>query len=97
MTFPTAAPRQGVITRVTSAAADTLILAFNNDRNGAIIYNESTAILYLNLSKSTSTVTNYSVQIAAGGNFRLERTDYCGEIRGIWAAANGAAMVTEFV
>ena len=80
-----------------SAAADTLILAGNDSRNGAIIFNESTAILYLNLSKSTASLTNYSVQVAAGGTYLNKYTDYCGEIRGIWAAANGAAMVTEFL
>lgn len=90
-------PIQGVITRVTSAAADTLILEANDSRKGATIYNESTAILYLTLSKVAATVTVYSVQLAAGANFVLRENEYIGQVRGIWAAANGAAMITEFV
>lgn len=90
-------PMASLITRVTSAAADTLILAANQNRKGATIYNESTAILYLVLSAATATITNYSVQIPASGSFVLQETDYVGQIRGIWAAANGAAMVTEFL
>lgn len=82
---------------MTSVATDVLILAGNDTRNGAIIFNESTAILYLTLAKATATVTNYSVQVAPGGVYLNKYTDYCGEIRGIWASANGAAMVTEFL
>jgi len=77
-------------------AADTKLLDQNANRNGVTIYNESTAILYLCLSKQPASITAYSVQVAAGGTFILRHEDYKGEIRGIWSAANGAAMVTEF-
>lgn len=97
MTFPTSAPIEGDVTRVVSAAADTLILARNLNRNGALIYNESTAILYLLLAKGVASLTNYSVQVAPDGIYINKYTDYAGEIRGIWVAANGAAQVTEFV
>ncbi len=92
-----ASPNTGTITRVTSAAVDTLILANNDMRQGATIFNESTAVLYLALSKVVASTTNYSVQVAAGNSFILDDGDYTGEIRGIWASANGAAQVTEFV
>ncbi len=96
MSNPVSQPLNGTISRITSAAADTLLLAQNANRCGVTIYNESTAILYLCLSKQTASNTAYSVQVAAGGSFILRPEDYKGEIRGIWAAANGAAMVTEF-
>lgn len=92
-----ASPNTGTITRVTSAAADTLILANNDMRQGAAIFNESTAVLYLVLSKSTASLTNYTAQVPANNVFILDDGDYTGEIRGIWFAANGAAQVTEFV
>lgn len=96
MTFPTSQSNSSTITRVASAAADTLISSSSPDSKGRYIFNESTAILYLCLSKQTSTVTNYSLQLASNTGIKLNHEDYCGEIRGIWAAANGAAMVTEF-
>jgi len=97
MKFPESTPLEGDITRVTAAAADTLILARNLNRNGALIFNESTAILYLCLSKQAASPTNYSVQIGPGGFYINKYTDYAGEIRGYWATATGAAQVTEFV
>jgi hypothetical protein len=80
---------------------DTTILAANSSRKGATIYNESTAILYLCLSNTTSSATVYTVQLAPGAFYELpsmkDGTVYTGVIKGIWASdASGAARITEF-
>lgn len=95
------AVHSATITRTTSAAADTSLLAENVGRMGLYIFNESTAILYLKLGSTAASVTSYTLQIPAGGFYELANGSggsggvYRGAVRGIWAAANGAAMVTE--
>ena len=86
----------GAITTVASTNADTVILAQNVQRQGATIFNDSTAILYLALANVVSSNANYSVQVGAGGYYEVP-AKYTGVIKGIWAAANGAARVTEIV
>lgn len=90
------APATGTLTSVTSATADTTVLASNSARKGALIYNESTAILYLLLATGTSSTSAYSLQVPANGSFTLNPGEYSGIIKGIWSAANGFARVTEF-
>jgi hypothetical protein len=87
----------GTKSNVASSASSVTILASNTSRKGAMIYNDSTQILYLDLSGGTASSTSYSVQIPAQGFFELPPTMiYNGAITGIWAAANGNARVTEF-
>jgi hypothetical protein len=87
---PTGATRSSV----TAADSDTLVLAANADRRGATIYNESTAVLYLALGEAAASATDYTVQVTASGYYEVP-FGYSGQIRGIWAAVNGAARVTE--
>ena len=89
-------PSTGTQTSVTSVASDVTILASNVSRGGAIIYNESTSVLYLLLATGTSSTTLYSIQVPANGNFTLNPGEYTGVIKGNWATANGFARVTEF-
>lgn len=90
-------PANANVTTVAAAAADTLLLAANSARQGAIIWNDSTsAILYVRLDTGAATTGNYSAVLAPGGSLVLAQRDYAGEIRGIWAAATGFANVTEF-
>ena len=79
--------------RVASLATTATLLAANANRNGATIYNESTATLYLKLGATASNVS-YTIQIAAGGYYEVPAY-YSGIIDGIWATAQGAAQVTE--
>ncbi|UZJ58562.1 hypothetical protein OKW98_18465 [Pseudomonas sp. KU26590] len=81
------------VTSVTSAAANTTLLAANAARRGATIFNESTSVLYLKLG-SASSITSYTVIIAANGYYEVP-FGYTGAITGLWASANGAARVTE--
>ncbi len=59
---------------------------------GFRVYNDSTAILYLLEANAVPSLTNYTVQVPAGGFFADDR--YNGRVMGIWAAANGAARIT---
>lgn len=96
----TGGPATGTITSVNDTNADTTILAANTNRKGATVYNDSTALLYLALASTTSSATNYTVQVPAGGFYELPMMEggvYTGVIKGIWASdASGAARVTEF-
>jgi hypothetical protein len=87
----------GTKSNVASSASSVTILASNTSRKGAVIYNDSTQILYLDLSGGTASNSSYSVQVPAQGYFELPGpTIYNGAITGIWASANGNARVTEF-
>lgn len=88
------APSVGALSSVAGTTSDAVILATNANRKGAAIYNDSTAILYIALANVTASTTNYTTQIDPGGYFEIS-DKYTGVVKGIWAAANGAARVTE--
>lgn len=87
----------GTTTSVTSVATSTTLKAANAARTGITIANDSTAILYVLLGTGTASATNYTFALAAKGTVAADRTvsGYTGAIQGIWASANGFAMVTE--
>lgn len=87
----------GTTTPVTSVATSTSLKAANAARTGITIANDSTSILYVLLGTGTASATNYTFSIAAKGTIASDRTvtGYTGAIQGIWASANGFAMVTE--
>lgn len=85
----------GTTSNVSGSASSGTILASNSNRLGAAIYNDSTAVLYLLLASGTASTTNYTVQLAPQFYYEVPFS-YTGIIVGIWAAANGAARVTEF-
>lgn len=92
------APATGTISSVSGAATSTTLLASNANRKGATIYNDSTAILYVALASVTASTTVYTAQVPAYGYYELPVNDggvYTGIIVGIWAAAAGAARITE--
>jgi len=89
-------PDTGVRSDVAYSAADTTILAANNARIGACIWNDATVVLYLLLASGTASATNYTVQLVAGAYYEVP-FGYLGVIKGIWAGAGaGNARVTHF-
>lgn len=80
---------------VAAATTSTSLLAANANRKGASITNNSTALLYVELGATAST-TAYTVWLGQGDMYELP-VAYTGAISGIWAAANGNALVREFV
>lgn len=92
----------------TSAAASTVaantssvqLLAANENRRGATLWNASTALLRIDFAAPHANVTfansPYAVEIGAGDYYELP-FNYTGIISGIWSAANGNCLVRELV
>lgn len=83
------------LSNVASSATNVTLLAANPRRTGAVIFNDSSAVLYIKFGATAST-SSYTMQVAAGGNYNLPSPVYTGIIDGLWAAANGNARITEF-
>lgn len=91
------ASRTPATTSVSSSASSGLILALNANRRGFSISNISTAKLYLSFS-NPATIANCFVEIPASGFLLLDQQlIVTNAIYGIWASANGAAQVTEYI
>ena len=82
------------ISSVNSSASNVTLLSANSNRRGAAIYNASTAVLYVKFGTTAST-SSFTVKMAADSYYEVP-FGYTGRIDGIWASANGAALVTEF-
>lgn len=63
------------------------------------IANNSTAILYVLIGSGTPTSSNFSFAIGGNASGVLDRSilDYRGPVQGIWASANGNAVITEYI
>jgi hypothetical protein len=87
---------QSAFTQVESGTSSVAILAANGARVGATIVNTDTNALLLRLDGGTVTADNYSVSIAADGNYVVP-FHFQGAITGLWAGnGTGHANVTEF-
>lgn len=80
---------------VAASVASVVLAAANATREAGVIYNDSTANLYVSFAATSSTAA-FTIKLGAGqaydlGNGRV----YRGVISGIWDAANGHAMITE--
>lgn len=85
------------VTTVNAVASDTTLLASNANRKGFIIFNNSTAILYILLASGTSSNTNFSILLNQNESLIIDNTClYTGVVKGIWASATGDCKVTEF-
>lgn len=84
-------------TSVASSATSVLLLASNANRKGFSVSNISTSKLYLSFS-NPATVANSWIEIPAGAFLLLDQQLIVpNAIYAIWASANGAAQVTEYV
>ncbi len=82
------------ITTVPAATVDTTLLNANTSRQGASIYNESTATLFLTMGTGASQ-SKYTVQVGPTGIYEVP-FNYTGQINGIWTASVGQVRVTEY-
>jgi hypothetical protein len=82
------------LSNVASSATSTALLASNASRKGAMVFNDSTQNLFLKFG-ATASATSYTVKIGPAGYYEFPSPVYTGAVDGIWAAANGAARVTE--
>jgi hypothetical protein len=83
----------GTLSNVASSATNVTVLAANTSRLGAIIVNDSTAILYLKMG-ATASATSYTAKLQPDDYYEVP-FGYTGILDGIWASANGNARVTE--
>lgn len=80
---------------VASSTSSVVLRPANPKRQHLMIFNESTAVLYVAFD-GTASLTSYSLQVAPGGiaNF-TPPIGHTGVVSGIWAAVNGSARITE--
>lgn len=83
-----------VITTVVSTVGLVTILASNPLRRGLSIYNQSTSPFYFKLG-ATATTASYTLMMVGSGYYELPKPVYTGQVTGLWASANGYALVTE--
>jgi hypothetical protein len=89
-------PQTATEANVASSATNVVLFAqANGVTNARLIFNDSTAVLYVKFGATAST-TSYTVQVPAGGYFEFPVPVYGGEVDGIWASANGSARVTSW-
>jgi len=88
------APSTATPTTVASSITVQTLLAAKATRIGAIIFNNSTATLYVKLGSAAS-LSSWSFRMDPGAYWEMPRGYYSGIITGIWSAANGEAHVTE--
>lgn len=86
-------PLTGANSSVAASVTAVTLLASNGARRGATVYNDSTSSLRLSLG-NVVTDTSFTLIVAGGGYYEVP-FGYRGAITGLWAAAIGAARVTE--
>jgi hypothetical protein len=91
----TVGPQSATLANVASSATSVNLFAATALVKGRIIFNDSTAVLYVKYG-ATASATSYTVQIAAGGYFGFPEPAYSGNVDGIWASANGNARLTSW-
>lgn len=81
---------------IPSTTSSTLFLASNPDRRKIIIFNQSTAVLYVLLEAAGATTSFYTVAIGPSSSYEFSFA-YVGPVSGVWQSVNGQALVTEVV
>jgi len=89
-----AAATTATLANVASSATTVTLMASNTARIGFVIYNDSTAILYVKFG-ATASATSFTYFVNPGDTLDIPITRYTGVIDGIWSSANGNARVTE--
>ena len=92
----TIGPQAATLANVASSATSVTIFSAAVSANGRVVFNDSTAVLYLAFSTSAASASAYTVQLAAGSYYEFPVPVYAGQVTGIWASANGNARVTSW-
>ena len=80
--------------QVASSASTVTLFSANPDVVGRLIFNDSTAALFVKFGLAAST-SDFTVKILAGGYYEFTYPPYSGVVTGIWASANGNSYCTE--
>lgn len=85
----------GTLTNVSASATSVTLLAANSNRLGAIVYNDSSASMYLKYG-TTASSTSFTDFVPPGARWAMPTGElYTGRIDAIWSSATGTARVTE--
>jgi hypothetical protein len=86
------------LSNVGDSASSVTVLASNSSRKGAVVVNDSSAVLYLKFG-ATASATSFTFKMQPDDTVIINAKNlYTGIIDGIWASdAGGSARVTEFV
>ena len=85
----------GAVTSVGGSASNVTLLASNTSRKGAVIFNDSSAILYVKFG-ATATTSSFTYRVNPYQTLEIKgEMLYTGIIEGIWASATGNARITE--
>lgn len=95
MDEPTPFTTNATVSSVNSSASNVTLLSAKQGRRGFTIWNNSSAILYVKLG-ATATSSDCTKKLIAD-EFWFCPIEYNGRVDGIWASANGSALVTEIV
>lgn len=89
------AKAQATVSKVAASATVVTLLDAEGQRESLIIFNDSTAILYVKLGDAAA-ADDFSFSMAAGAYWEPPAQDgiYTGNITGFWAAVNGKARIT---
>lgn len=90
-----AQPATGTLANVAGSITSVTLIASNSNRLGFIIFNDSTATLYVKFGSSAS-LTSFTYKVDPYGTLEmLGARVYTGIVTGIWDAAAGNARNTE--
>jgi hypothetical protein len=93
----TSLPATPTTASITSGTSSALLLAQNSNRKGFSVSNISTSVLYMSFS-NPATVANCFIEVPPKAFLMFDQDlIVANAIYGIWASANGAAQVTEYV
>lgn len=81
------------LNNVAGSASSVTLLAENNSRINASIYNDSSSLLYVKLG-STASISSFTIRLLPYSYWEIPES-YTGVVDGIWANANGYARVDE--
>lgn len=87
--------QSAVTATVASSASSVTLFPASGSARMRMVFNESSAILYIKFG-TTASLTDYTVQVAAGGYYEFAQPFYGGRVDAIWAAANGNARTTSY-
>lgn len=84
------------VDRVPASATAIVVAPANLLRRGLILWNDSTATLYIKLGLAVS-VTDFTWRLSSQSGYELPTPIYQGDITGLWDNATGALQVTEMM
>ena len=97
MTTSPGSVTDGVLANVASSATSVTIFAANARATKRVLYNDSSATLYLRFASGTASTTSFSVLVPTNTLYEFPGAPiYRGVVTGIWASANGSARTTEY-